>query len=269
MRAFGKALLPYASESVARSLERDFTDQSTGSAGPPRPSIRAVAPPATPEVVTRVEQAGSGQAVSEIHRVAPLPCPPGTSPFHIKGVMYRGFVFHVTRTVGFDPFVESLDDEGLREFIRQPFLASSRYDVLPYLPLFATLARMTGAPLERLVRMSTAAQARYDAKTTYKLIMRTENPEDIVERIGRFNARIYDFGLYRATQDEKNQVRLEFAKIPAYIDPWFAPMHVAYAEECLRLAGARDIVIVPSPPADAGMRAGYALRTYRTEFRWK
>jgi hypothetical protein len=227
-----------------------------------------VAPPTTPDAVTCAEQSEE-QVISDIHRTAPLPCPAGTSPFHIKGVMYRGFFHHVSRTVGLDALAENIDDEGLRAFVRQPILATARYDVLPYFPLFAALARMTGIPLETLARMSSAAQARYDAKTAYKMILRTDHPEDIVDRINRFNAQIYDFGSYVATQEEKNQVHLVFAEIPAYIEPWFAPMHVAYAEEILRLAGARDLVILPSPHEDAGTRAGFPLRTYRTQFRWR
>jgi serine/threonine protein kinase len=269
MRALGKALLPYASEAVARLLERDFADRSLGSsAAASLPSIRQVVPLTTPDALTRVERSEE-QVISDIHRTTPLPCPPGTSPFHIKGVMYRGFFHHVSRTVGLDALAENLDDEGLRAFVRQPFLATARYDVLPYFPLFAALARMTGVPLETLARMSSGAQARYDAKTAYKMILRTDHPEDIVDRINRFNAQIYDFGSYLATQDEKNQVRLVFAEIPAYIEPWFAPMHVAYAEEILRLAGARELVTVPGPHEDAGTRAGFPLRSYRTEFRWR
>jgi hypothetical protein len=165
--------------------------------------------------------------------------------------------------------MEGLEDESLRAFLQQPFLASARYDVLPYVPLFARLARLQRVPMDMLVRVSTAAQVRYDAKTTYKRILATTRPADIAERIGRFNEQVYDFGSYRATAVAETRVTLEFQHIPAYIEPWFAPMHIAYAEESLRLAGAKDVVTSAHPPEESGTQAGYPLRTYRSDVSWR
>ncbi len=303
MRALGRELLLHASRAVAHTFERDFADRSSartslGAQPPLRTAVAATRPSAAtrieerPSAATRVEErprvparseerpSGATRAAARSEerpsgaartaaRIDPLPCAPGASPFHIKGGSYRSFVIFVTRSVGLEKFMAELDDERLRAFIRQPFLASGRYDVLPYRPLFATLARMQGTSMDTLVRTSTIAQVRYDAKTAYRMILDTQNPEDIATRMGRFNLQMYDFGAYAATLPEKNRVVLDFVGIPADLEPWFAPMHVAYAEESLRLAGARDLSVTSHAGRAAGVQAGYPLRAYRTELRWR
>jgi serine/threonine protein kinase len=250
-----------ATRAAARSEERPSGATRAAARSEERPSGAA-------RTAARSEERPSGAARTAA-RIDPLPCAPGASPFHIKGGSYRSFVIFVTRSVGLEKFMAELDDERLRAFIRQPFLASGRYDVLPYRPLFATLARMQGTSMDTLVRTSTIAQVRYDAKTAYRMILDTQNPEDIATRMGRFNLQMYDFGAYAATLPEKNRVVLDFVGIPADLEPWFAPMHVAYAEESLRLAGARDLSVTSHAGRAAGVQAGYPLRAYRTELRWR
>jgi serine/threonine-protein kinase len=264
-----------ATRAAARSEERPSGATRAAARSEERPSgaTRAAArseerPSGATRAAARSEERPSGAARTAA-RIDPLPCAPGASPFHIKGGSYRSFVIFVTRSVGLEKFMAELDDERLRAFIRQPFLASGRYDVLPYRPLFATLARMQGTSMDTLVRTSTIAQVRYDAKTAYRMILDTQNPEDIATRMGRFNLQMYDFGAYAATLPEKNRVVLDFVGIPADLEPWFAPMHVAYAEESLRLAGARDLSVTSHAGRAAGVQAGYPLRAYRTELRWR
>jgi serine/threonine protein kinase len=269
MRAFGRALLPHAGVEQDAALSREFADRPMPNPTiSSRPSIRNAAPRSSPEAITRIEETSTART-SGIQPTAGLPCPPGKSPFHIKGGSYRSFVFQIDKALGLETFLEALEDESMRTFMRQPFLASARYDVLPMVPLFATLARLRGVPLADLVRVSTAAQVRYDAKTTYKSIMTTSRPEDLVDRIGRFNAQIYDFGKYSAILAEKNCAELEFARIPAYLEPWFAPMHVAYSEESLRLTGVQNVVVASHVSEDAGAHRGFPLRTYRTRIEWR
>ncbi len=268
MRAFGRALLPHVGAEQDAALVREFADRPVSTRPiSSRPSVRNAAPRSSPHAVTRIEETSTART-SGIKSTSALPCPAGKSPFHIKGGSYRSFVFQVDKAFGFETFLEALEDESMRTFMRQPFLASARYDVLPMVPIFATLARLRGVPLLDLVRLSTAAQVRYDAKTTYKSIMATSRPEDLVERIGRFNTQIYDFGKYSAILAEKNCAELEFAKIPAYLEPWFAPMHVAYSEESLRLTGVRSVVVASHVSEDAGTHKGFPLRTYRTRIEW-
>lgn len=198
-----------------------------------------------------------------------LPCPPGESPFHIKGNFYRGFVLSADAAVGLDPLCDALADDALASFVRQPFLAAGRYDVFPFVPLTYAVARLRGARLEDLVRASTSAQARYDAAHAYKMIFAAHGPEAIVVRIARFNSQIYDFGEFGGDAPESGRIVLDFSLIPAFLEPWFRPMHVAYAQEALRIAGAKQATIVSQVANDAGARAGFPLRSFRTELQWR
>lgn len=265
MKAFGRELLPFAGRSTTDLVSRDFVERpSEKTSFGPAPA-GAIAVPPSADAETRIEPVTVATRTPRAEASSP---PPGKSPFHVKGLPYRGFMFHVERTVTQRAFLRALDP-ALRTFAEQAFLASRRYDIFPFLPLFETLAQMRGIPMETLVRSATAAQVRYDARTAYRLILDANRPEDVVGRVDRFNAQIFDFGSYSASVTEKNQAVITFAKIPAYIDPWFSPMHVSYATESLRLAGATDVEVASHTAEDDGAHRGYPLRTYKTELRWK
>jgi hypothetical protein len=201
---------------------------------------------------------------------APLPGLPGTSPFHIKGMPYRGFL-HLIKTAikgGLDAFCSDVGDQALRVFIRQPFLASGRYDVLPLVPLFAVAARQLGMPFDELVRTAAAAQCRYDARTVFKTMFGSSGANDMADRFTRFNAQYYDFGKYAGTAFGPNHLLLESAEVPLYLYVWQGPMHIAYAEETARILGAHDVRIVSHVVGGAGRRGNYRLVTQRTELTW-
>jgi hypothetical protein len=222
---------------------------------------------ATPEAETRLSEGES----SAVRSAAPLPCAPGDSPFHIKGGAYRGFLVLVNKALpgGVEALCAALPDPRLAPFIRQPFMATSRYDVLPFHPLSVTLARRLSTPVESMIRTATAMQARYDAKTVYKRIFDATQVSDIADRIGRFNRQYYDFGQFTGTLLGSNRVESRSEGIPAYIASWFAPMHGAYTEEGMRIAGAREVALISQSIEPSGRRDGYPLVTVRMELRWQ
>jgi hypothetical protein len=170
---------------------------------------------------------------------------------------------------GLDAFCETLPDDALRAFVRQPFLATGRYDIFPFVPLVQALARKLGVRLDAMVKAATAAQAKYDAKHAYKLIFDLQRPEEIGDRLSRFNLRIYDFGQYGAVIPEPNRLVMTFSGIPAYLEPWFGPMHVAYAEASLKIVGAEEVTVPSQVVEDAGTKSGFPLVSFRTERRWR
>ena len=282
VRAFGRALLRFADAETVHVLERDFLDRP--SAGARVDAHRSVASePATRiEQVTRIEvppapasaPAHLGSApisVSAIPEVAPLPCAPGASPFHIKGMPYRGLVFIANKLLprGLDALCEALPDARVRAFVQQPFLASARYDVLPFLPLYATLARLLSEPFDPFVRACCAAQCRYDSHTVFKTIWTDATVESIAERIGRFSAQYYDFGKVSGAMPAPNVLVVVHAGVPAYLHPWFQPMHESYKEELLRLMGGEDVRATSHEAVPDGVRDGFPLLRTRTEFRWR
>lgn len=271
MRAFGAALLPFADEAHARVLRRDFTDHAAAASAPSRPSVRRAArqeppdPPASRPSPARQSVAGRATAAT-----ASLPCPAGASPFHIKGLAYRGFVHLVNRTVpgGLDSFADAVTDESLRPFLRQPFLAGARYDVLPFVPLFATLAQLLGANFGELVRSATAGQCRYDGRTVYRAIFSSDSVGDIATRFSRFCSQYYDFGRYVGSLPQPNHLVVVHGEIPEYVSAWLIPMGEAYTEECMKILGAREVRLVSSTSTPAGRTGPFPLVTLQTEFAW-
>ena len=158
--------------------------------------------------------------------------PPRREPVPHQGDVYRGFVSLVRTTLpgGLEALCSALPDESLRAFVRQPFLATAHYDVLPMFPLFATLARLRDVHFDALVRETATAQARYDVRTVFKAIWANTSVEGIARRIGRFGAQYYDFGKLSGSVRAPNVLEIVHSGVPAYLHPWYQPMHEAYLE---------------------------------------
>jgi hypothetical protein len=192
------------------------------------------------------------------------------SPFHIKGNPYRGLVHFVEKHLpgGLDALSRALDDDALRAFIRQPFLASGRYDVLPIVPLTEAVAGILGTPVHAFIRVATCGQAQYDAKTVFKLIYDGATVESLVDRIPRFGAQYYDFGEFSGRILGPKKLVLQHARIPAYLHRWYGPMHEAYTEESGRIVGAKNARATAMPPIPAGVSGAFELVTASSEMTW-
>ncbi len=283
VRAFARALMPFADATTTQPLERDFVDRASATTAtatsPSPPSIKKAVTEAETRMETREAEVPapneneekSDVEASSIRASSPLPCAPGESPFHIKGMPYRGFVYLVNKVVpgGLEAFAAALDDPRVRDFIRQPFLATVRYDVFPFLPLFATLSRLLDTPFDALVSGTSAAQARYDARTVYQRILSGTSPTDITERITRFGAQYYDFGKMSASNPSPGVTVILHRGVPAYVYPWYSPMHIAYTTEVARMCGASEVEASSSETVLDGAHGPFQLVSARTEIRWK
>ena len=172
---------------------------------------------------------------------------------------YRGLKRFLEKAPGgLEGFYSTLPDPRVAAFLDQPFLASGMYDVFPLVPLFAALARVLAVSFEEAVRGASMQQCRYDAKTVFRAMFSRHGPDGLVPCFPRFNARYFDFGKFAASSAGPNRVRLETAKIPAYAFIFIGPMHLAYAEESLRVVGAR------APSSASAVRRARMARAART-----
>ncbi|MGH7294554.1 MAG: protein kinase domain-containing protein [Polyangiaceae bacterium] len=299
--AFGAALLPFADARTAAAYERELSEAppapraarvrtgtrplvskaaarvatAPGRAAPSGPQSTREGPGAPPSerADAQLDEARAiarRRAVPRFDPDAPLPCAPGESPFHIKGMPYRGVVRFIEKAIpgGLPAFCDALPDERLRAFMRQPFLATGRYDVLPMVPLFSAVARMLGAPFEDFVRQAAAMQCAYDAKTVFRMLFRGHEPGAVAERYSRLNGTYYDFGRYSGTALGPARVVLETDGVPAYLFAWFGPMHLAYAEEAVRVTGARSSRSALMSVEASGKSGPYPLVRSRGELSW-
>jgi tRNA A-37 threonylcarbamoyl transferase component Bud32 len=260
MRALGVELLAFADASTAEAWSADFVEQ-------PARAGKLVASPrrlrAAP-VARRVEGGGSEPGCP------PLPRPAGTSPFQIKGLPYRGLSRFIGRVLpgGLDELVDALEEPSLRTFVRQPFLASSRYDVLPIRPLLAVLARLLGRPFIELTRETAAAQARYDARTVFRQMFGGATLDDWHERATRFGAQYYTFGRFEGKREGPGVALTIHEGVPEYLAPWYGPMQAAYAEETIRVLGGKNVKGEALPWHRSGELDGLVLVTTCTRTRW-
>ena len=206
---------------------------------------------------------------SSIRISTQLPCKPGASPFHIKGIAYRGIVQLVKSLEGGIDAVEAeIDDERLLGFLRQPFLASSWHDILPMMPVNAAIARVLGKPLDVLAREQGTSQARFDGEHVYRRLFDKMTFENMPPLMARFERQYYDFGDSHAELVAPGHVLLRRLGVPEFITRWYGPMHAAYAEQVLRTKGATFVESTVSPPTDAGKRDGFPVVDIDTHLLW-
>ena len=265
VRAFARELTAFAGERVAATWGKDFVEDG-GAAPPPVASdVRVVSARASSQAA-----AASSAETSVGAPYNPLPCAPGTSPFRMKGLSFRGLMHFVEKAVpgGIEALAAAFEDPRLRPFVRQQFLPSARYDVLPIGILAATVARLIGKPFEEFVRIGTYGQARYDASTVFKRLYDGCTIDDLPKKFPRFGAQYYDFGACRATMLGPGHLLLEHEGIPAYLYRWFRPMHAAYTEETARILGVKAPEVTPRAASSAGSRGVFELVTGGTDLRW-
>lgn len=261
VRALAAHLLPFTDAETRDAWHDEFVDAAADTVLTVTTSGPATVPEAPPASAMRTTPA---------ERCPPLPVSAGKSPFAIKGIAYRGFVYSASRALpgGFDELVDALDDAALREFILQPFLASSRYDVLPLRPLTASLAALLSQPFDVLVEAAAAAQARYDARTVFRQMFGGSTLDDWHERAVRFGVQYYGFGRFEAAIEEPRSVVLRHTGVPEYLVPWYAPMQRGYSAETVRLLGGRDVVSETLAPQPSASVDRFDMLTTATHVSW-
>jgi serine/threonine protein kinase len=282
MASFARELLPFADDEVAARWAKELSSRPPAAreSGPRRAaSVRmpaAIPPPESAPPPSMTLRAARRMASSVPAGAAPLqalpalPCAPGSSPFRIKGLGYRGYVGAVRKLLpgGVDELCAALDDARLHAFVRQPFLASAWYDVLPMYPLTAALAALVGRPYDAFVRAGILEQARHDALHVFHRMYDGATVEDLVRRMPRFDAQYFDFGRTVIGLQAPGHIVVELRETPAYATPWLGRMKSAYTEEAARILGARRAECVERPPAPAGSRDGFPLVSLAADLRW-
>ncbi len=205
-----------------------------------------------------------------------LPVPAGTSPFHVKGLAYRGFEAYVKRNVGggMERIRADLGDPALREFLMQPFMAGSWYDVLPVVPLASAIAALERSSLEDFVRRSARRQALYDAQNVHRRFFQGYPPSSLVWKLPRFFMQYTDFGGAEVadggelTGPETGQAAVLRTGVPAFILPWFLPMNEAYIETILEVMGSERPRAKGQVLPKDGEVAGLPTVTVRFRMMW-
>ncbi len=201
------------------------------------------------------------------------PFAPGESPFRGKGLIYLGSQRyaedHLPR--GWGAVLDQLRGEpALVEFLSQRFLAASWYDALPMAALTRAGARAAGLSFNAFSKRRAEWQAEHDARGTYQTLLRLTSPEVVVERVVRVTGQYFDFGSARFERLGERHFRVVRDGVPRPLYAWYAAMSEPYCLRLLRLAGARDPVFRPAPPAPPdGLDRGLPTMSIAYEARWR
>jgi hypothetical protein len=255
VRAFARALLRFADTPTLALWERDFAGKADDDQ-----TLR-----------TSMDDLLASDTIIGVPPPAPkLPCDPGSSTFHIKGIAYRGVLRLVERRVpgGLATVDEDLENAGISAFVRQAFLAASRYDILPMLPINVAIARVLGKSVEVIAEAQGIAQARYDVRHVYRRPFEEMTFDTLPAFLVRFASQYYETGELTAEAGGPGHVVLHRRRLPAYVLPWVSPIQAAYTEEVVRLKGGKSVTATPRAPVEAGTRRGVALVDLDVDLTW-
>ncbi len=190
-----------------------------------------------------------------------LPFAAGTSPFHLKGIAYRGHVEYANQFIpgGARAVNAAFKDRALSTFFEQPFLAASWYDALPIVPVWYVCARLAGQLPNDFLKARTRHQANQDIHGAYRLILNLASAEEVALRVPRVVGKYLDFGATDARVVRRNAVRLEQTGIPQYMATWFTIVGDTFLHVALEIAGAKQVRVRRWPVEPCGEAHGVAL----------
>jgi hypothetical protein len=174
----------------------------------------------------------------------PLPCPPGESPFHMKGEFYRelavSIAYNDQKSGG--ALRPALEAEGLLEFTTQTFLSSSFYDVLPEPRIIMVMARVRGWDVyDFTARLGEAAIER-QMTGVYGHLMSGMTADKFCQQFPRIIRQFYDFGPVSVAREEGG-ARLVRTGVPLCVAEWWSLVTVPFALAPLRASGSPEATI--------------------------
>lgn len=199
-----------------------------------------------------------------------LAMPLGTSPFHVKGVLYLGTQKYFQTEVpdGLSRLAATLDDPAVRDFIQQKFLPSSWYDVLPVAALIRAEAEVCHQTVPSYLRKRAAFQAREDISGVYRWLLKLASPETVALKIPRLLTQVFDFGDSFTERLDDHVVHIAIRDFPAVLTEWYSTAFEVYAETALGLAGAKNIGFVLKARATGKHDSGLELVTLEGDAHW-
>jgi hypothetical protein len=191
---------------------------------------------------------------------------PGTSPFHVRGAVYRAALDHAERHVpgGVKHVSDACADPALAEFMNQSFDSSGWYDVLPMSPLSDLIARLMGIETSRYLDERTREHAERDLAGFYRLLMRAVSARSVALFLPKLTARYHDWGGIEARLRGPRSVETVRSGVPEPLVNWYSTVACSFAEAALAIAGAPAPRVRPSACEPEG--AMFGIATYALSF---
>lgn len=172
--------------------------------------------------------------------------PPGESPYHVKGIAYRGHLDYVEAHVpgGVAAMKAGFVDPAVAEFFDQTFLASTFYDVMPLAHAGVVCAELSGLSFHEFVRRRTIAQAETDIRGIYKWLLSLLSPRMVASRLPKVIAQYLDYLVFEPLEASPKRVVGRLKGIPLELRGWQSAVFEAYYVHVFELGGVRDFSLV-------------------------
>jgi hypothetical protein len=214
--------------------------------------------PADP--VNVVQQSG----ILPVTYPASLPFAPGTSPFLVKGSIYKELQ---DRLVDWDGIMKSVGDPEVTDFGRQRFLASEWYDYLPVLFMARGLGTYLQCPADRAIAEQAMKNARRQLGGIYKFVLAFTSPEVGMRRMRSVYRQIYNFGRCEISVTA-NAATTTYYEWPSMMAWLYQITTDAWVGTLLLISGATSIKREWAAPAPDGHRDGLDLVKLEVRTTW-
>jgi hypothetical protein len=199
---------------------------------------------------------------------ASWPFPPGESPYHMKGLVYRTTVTYLNRTAGrFEAVLKEVGPE-IATFLRQPFLAASWYDLGPVIALNDAAARVVDMPTEDFIRERTHAQALQDLTGVYSFVLKLASPLAVAQALPRLTSRYFDWGGVEIRKHSATYVEPIRTGVPRYIARWYFLAAEGFMLYAIEKAGGRAVRIEMAEKV-RGVENGISMCDLHFHVRWE
>lgn len=161
------------------------------------------------------------------------------SPFRTKGIGYRGHMEYVAKHVkgGVAAMNAAFEDDELRAYFAQPFVASGWYDVMPLAHAGDVCARLMGVPLDTFLRARARHQVDLDLAGVYGFLARFATKGLIARGVSDAAARYFDFLTIDSHQTHADRVETAMSGVPVSIVDWMGVLMVAYSDAVFDAVG--------------------------------
>jgi hypothetical protein len=214
-----------------------------------------------------VEATALSGAEFEPQRSPPLA--PGTSPFLVAGLVYKGLLAFIEAEIpgGFATLASELEPP-VANFLRQRFDALSRFDALP-LPCIAlgaaTLRRVSFE--QQLCDSNRRAEAR--AGAIYRGLITVLSAETVALALPRAAAIVQYFGRTITRVTAERRVQGMRRGVPQTLVRWACFSSAYYLESALTRVGARESRVAFGSPSAEGESNGQITYAVPFEVTWE
>ena len=197
------------------------------------------------------------------------PFAPGTSPYRQKGNAFIGDFAYFEKCIpgGVPALLRSISDDATRTFLSQKFIASEWYDVFPNLMMQVAAARLRGMSFEEHRRHVGTYHAEA-LSGVYRALLRIVSNENVATWGPRISALYWDFGKMETRVAGPREITGIRRGTPKPLLQFIAWASTGFVETTLRIAGARDAMMVMDDVETEGRVAGVEICSFKLRITW-